>query len=305
MKKKLLDEFLLILREDQVKEDERLEFHTSLHIGGECDYLVTPSSCDEIKEVIRVCIENQVSFFVMGNGSNLLVSDKGYKGVIIKLGEKFSQITIADGGQVTAQAGVALSKLANKVAESGLSGFEFASGIPGTLGGAVTMNAGAYGGDMNQCVVEATVMDLSGDIKELNNEELELGYRTSILQKKDYILLEAVIKLEKGLREEIFRKMKDLNARRRDKQPLEYYSCGSTFKRPTGFYAGKLIEDSGLKGYTVGGASVSEKHSGFIINKGNATAKDFMTVIEDVKRIVYDKQGVRLEPEVRFLGDFE
>ena len=305
MKEKLLDEFSLILREDQVKEDERLEFHTSLHIGGECDFLVTPSSCDEIKEVVRVCIENQVPFFVMGNGSNLLVSDKGYRGVIIKLGENFSQITISDGGQVTAQAGVALSKLANKVADNGLSGFEFASGIPGTLGGAVAMNAGAYGGDMNQCVVGATVMDLDGNIKELNNEQLELGYRTSILQKKDYILLEAVIKLEKGLREEIFRKMKDLNARRRDKQPLEYYSCGSTFKRPTGFYAGKLIEESGLKGYTVGGASVSEKHSGFIINKGKATAKDFITVIEDVKRIVYDKQGVRLEPEVRFLGDFE
>ena len=199
MKDKLLDEFLLILKEDQVKKNERLEFHTSLHIGGECDFLVTPSSCDEIKEVIRICIENEVPFFVMGNGSNLLVSDKGYKGVIIKLRDNFSQVTIADGGQVTAQAGVSLSKLANKVAENGLSGFEFASGIPGTLGGAVTMNAGAYGGDMKQCLVEATVMDLKGDIKKFNNEELELGYRTSILQEKDYILLEAVIKLDQGL----------------------------------------------------------------------------------------------------------
>ncbi len=305
MADKIYNDLLLILKENQVKKDERLEYHTSLHIGGECDYFISPSSIDEIREVINICKENEVPFFVIGNGSNLLVSDSGYSGAIIKLGDNFSQTIITEDGRVTAQAGILLSKLANKVAVHGLSGFEFAAGIPGTLGGGVAMNAGAYGGEMKQSIVKAKVMDMQGNIVQLDNEELELGYRTSVLQKKDYILLEAELKLDKGNTNEILDKINDLNARRRNKQPLEYYSCGSTFKRPTGYYAGKLIEDSGLKGYSVGGAAVSHKHSGFVINKGTATAKDFLTVIEDVKRIVHEKQGVKLEPEVRFLGDFE
>jgi UDP-N-acetylmuramate dehydrogenase len=190
------------------------------------------------------------------------------------------------------------------IAKHSLTGFEFASGIPGTLGGAVTMNAGAYGGEMKQCLTSAMVLDKNGNVLTLSKDELELGYRTSIIQKKSYILLEATMKFEKGKQQEIFDKMQDLNRQRREKQPLEKFSAGSTFKRPEGYFAGKLISDAGLRGYQVGGAAVSEKHCGFLINKENATAKDFIALIQDVTRIVHEKFGVTLEPEVRFLGDF-
>jgi UDP-N-acetylmuramate dehydrogenase len=278
--------------------------HTSLHIGGAADYFVMPVESGEVRDVISLSKKENMPYYICGNGSNLLVSDTGYRGLIIKLGDEFSAISVKEDGSVTAQAGVLLAKLASVVADHSLTGFEFASGIPGTLGGAVTMNAGAYDGEMKQCLSGARVMDEDGNILELSLEDLKLGYRTSILQSGKYILLEADLKLRQGNEPEIRAKMSDLNKQRRDKQPLDQYSAGSTFKRPVGFYAGKLINDAGLRGYQVGGAAVSEKHCGFVINKDNATAKEFLTVVEDVIRIVDEKFGVRLEPEVKLLGDF-
>jgi UDP-N-acetylmuramate dehydrogenase len=293
-----------VIPQEQIKQKERMENHTSLHIGGEADYFATPSSEAELKALVGLCKEWNMPYYIMGNGSNLLVSDLGYRGLVVKLGEKYSSFTVKEDGTITAQAGILLSRLANIAAEHELTGFEFASGIPGTLGGAVTMNAGAYDGEMKQCLINARVMDKAGNILELDSDGLELGYRTSILQKKDYILLEAEIKLTKGDGQQIRNKMNELNSQRREKQPLDQYSAGSTFKRPQGYYAGKLINDAGLRGYQVGGAAVSEKHCGFVINKEHATAKEFLTVIEDVIRIVDHKFGVKLEPEVKFLGEF-
>lgn len=297
---KLID----ILKKDQIYMKEIMENHTSLHIGGPADYFVTPSSEDEIMKVIELCKLSHMPYYIMGNGSNLLVSDDGYRGLIMKIGDNYSEFSIGEDGIVLAQGGILLSKLANGIAKKSLTGFEFASGIPGTLGGAVYMNAGAYGGEMVQCLLSAKVMDMDGEILILSNEELELGYRTSILQTKDYILLEATMKFNKGKKEEIFAQMQELNRRRRDKQPLDKYSAGSTFKRPVGYYAGKLISDAGLSGFQIGGAAVSDKHCGFLINKDNATAKDFAALIREVIRIVNERYHVRLEPEVRFLGDF-
>ncbi len=301
-----MDHFLLELNQliaaERIKVKERMENHTSLHIGGEADYLVLPVNEEEIKTTIQLCKLNRVPFYVMGNGSNLLVADQGYRGLILKLGENFSGITIGEKGVVTAQAGVLLSKLANEVARHSLTGFEFAAGIPGTLGGAVTMNAGAYDGDMKQCILSARVMDREGTILTLSNEELMLGYRTSLLQKKDFIVLEATMQFSRGDHDKIMSRIKELNTLRREKQPLDQYSAGSTFKRPTGYYAGKLIADAGLKGYTVGGAQVSEKHCGFLINRDSATAQEFFSLIREVTRVVEDNSGVRLEPEVKFLG---
>jgi UDP-N-acetylmuramate dehydrogenase len=296
---------ILTLPQEQIKLKERMENHTSLHIGGEADYLVMPASIEEVRAVLNLCKEYKIPYYIIGNGSNLLVSDRGYRGLIMKLSEKFSAIWVKEKNRMTAQAGVLLSKLANEAAANSLTGFEFASGIPGTLGGAVTMNAGAYDGEMKQCLSGARVIDEEGTIRELSKDELELGYRTSILQKKNYILLEADLELAAGDETKIRQKMKELNTQRREKQPLDQFSAGSTFKRPQGYFAGKLINDAGLRGYQVGGAAVSEKHCGFIINKEQATAKEFLTVIEDVIRIVNEKFGVKLEPEVKFLGEWE
>jgi UDP-N-acetylmuramate dehydrogenase len=298
------NKLIQILPEERIKLKEPMTNHTSLHIGGEADYLVLPVSTEEVRAILSMCKQEEMPYYIMGNGSNLLVSDLGYRGLIVKLGEDFSNILFGENGMVTAQAGVLLSKLASVIAEHSLTGFEFASGIPGTLGGAVTMNAGAYDGEMKHCLVGAKVLDEEGNILVLNAEELKLGYRHSILQERDYILLEADMKFSAGEETEIRQKMKELNARRREKQPLEQYSAGSTFKRPQGYFAGKLISDAGLRGYQVGGAAVSEKHCGFLINKENATAKEFLTLVADVVRIVEEKYGVRLEPEVKFLGKF-
>lgn len=304
MEELFYEKLLHILPADQVKLKEKMENHTTLHIGGLADYFVTPAGTEEIIEVIRLCNKEGMPFFVCGNGSNLLVSDEGYRGLILKIAENYSEVLVKEDGTVTAQAGILLSKLAHKIAKQSFTGFEFASGIPGTLGGAVTMNAGAYGGEMKQCLTGATVLDMDGNILTLAKDELELGYRTSILQKNCYILLEAEMKFANGNQQEIFGRMQDLNRQRREKQPLEQFSAGSTFKRPEGYFAGKLISDAGLRGYQIGGASVSEKHCGFLINKEHASAKEFVTLIQDVVRIVHDKYGVTLEPEVRFLGDF-
>ncbi|MDF2802114.1 MAG: UDP-N-acetylenolpyruvoylglucosamine reductase [Anaerocolumna sp.] len=292
-----------IFRQDQIKIEEPLANHTTFKIGGPADYLVLPENVEQIINTVKLCFKEKLPYFVMGNGSNLLVSDEGFKGVIIKLDRDFATI-IFDGNKVTALAGVMLSKLAAEVAIHSLTGFEFASGIPGTLGGAVTMNAGAYGGEIKQVITGATVLDSMGNLKILNKEELKLGYRKSIVSEEHVIVLEATFEFEPGNREEIQAKMNDLNERRRDKQPLEYPSAGSTFKRPEGYFAGKLIMDAGLRGYQVGYAQVSIKHCGFVINTGSATAREVRTLIADVIKIVNDKFGVVLEPEVKLLGEF-
>lgn len=306
MEDQFYQKLILILPEEQIKRKERMEYHTSLHIGGEADYFAEPGTTDELCALLGLCKKEGMPYYIIGNGSNLLVSDLGYRGLIIKLGDSFSKLWVnEDNNRITAQAGVLLSRLSNEAALHSLTGLEFASGIPGTLGGAVTMNAGAYDGEMKQCLTGARILDEDGGIRELEAGELELGYRSSILQRKNYILIEADLKLNKGDEHLIREKMRELNAKRRDKQPLDQYSAGSTFKRPQGYFAGKLISDAGLRGYRVGAAAVSEKHCGFIVNTGNATAKEFLTVLQDVIRIVEEKYGVRLEPEVKFLGACE
>ena len=300
-----LEELNSIFTAEHIKHKEPMSRHTTLRIGGEADYMVLPSSIEEIKQVVLLCKRYNMPFYIMGNGSNLLVSDSGYRGLVIKLSSEFSAITVLDEGIVVAQAGVLMSKLSSVIARHELTGFEFGAGIPGTLGGAVTMNAGAYGGEIKQIIQSATLIDREGEIYSLDKEELELGYRSSILQKKDLCLLEATLKLDKGNRQQILDKIYELNSRRQEKQPLDKYNAGSTFKRPQGHFAGKLISDAGLKGYQIGGAAVSDKHCGFLINKENATAKDFMALINEVIRIVDNKFGVVLEPEVKFLGTFD
>ena len=297
-----------ILVENQVKVGESLSKHTTFKMGGEADYFVIPQSPEEIVELVNLCNKEKVPFYILGNGSNILVGDKGYRGVIIQIGKGMEKIefgeTIEGQTRVLAGAGVSLAKLAKMVAGKGLTGFEFASGIPGTLGGAITMNAGAYGGEIKDCILWAKVIDKQGQIHVIEKKDLELGYRTSVIQKDGYIVVEAEFTFASGVIEEIEKKMTDLNRQRVEKQPLNYPSAGSTFKRPEGYFAGKLIMDAGLAGYRVGDIMVSTKHCGFVVNVGAGTAKDARQLIEDVSRIVYEKFQVKLEPEVRFLGEF-
>ena len=295
--------FQEILGADRVLEAEPMSRHTTFRIGGPADLFVAPENTDEIKKLIAICKEEKMPYFILGNGSNLLVSDKGYEGVVVQLYRGFGQITV-QGDEIRAQAGALLSGIAAVARDGALTGFEFAGGIPGTLGGAVVMNAGAYGGEMKDVLKKVTVLTPSGEILTLQAEELHMGYRTSVIKEAGYIVLEAVISLEKGDPEAIRSRMQELSGMRTSKQPLSYPSAGSTFKRPEGYFAGKLIMDSGLRGYQVGGAQVSEKHCGFVINTGNATAKDVTTLMADVQRIVMEKFGVKLEPEVKFLGEF-
>lgn len=295
--------FQEILGADRVLEAEPMNRHTTFRIGGPADWFVIPKNTEEIRTLTGVCKEEKIPYFILGNGSNLLVSDNGYQGVIIQLYRNFGQITLEE-NEIKAQAGALLSGIAAVARDGALTGFEFAGGIPGTLGGAVVMNAGAYGGEMKDVLKEVTVLTPSGEILTLQAEELHMGYRTSVIKEAGYIVLEAVISLEKGDPEAIRSRMQELSGMRTSKQPLSYPSAGSTFKRPEGYFAGKLIMDSGLRGYQVGGAQVSEKHCGFVINTGSATAKDVTTLMADVQRIVMEKFGVKLEPEVKFLGEF-
>ena len=296
------------LGNEYVRLDELMSKHTTFKIGGKADIFVTPQNITSLKDVIDICNRENVTFYIIGKGSNLLVGDKGFRGVIICLYNTLDNVDIVDNNEnvsvVTAGAGIMLSKLANIIADHSLEGFEFASGIPGTLGGAVTMNAGAYGGEIKDCIVSAKVMDRQGNILELDKDALELGYRKSVIMTKEYIVLESTFEFKKGQISAIKDKMYDLNQRRKDKQPLEYPSAGSTFKRPEGYFAGKLIMDSDLRGYSVGDACVSEKHCGFVINKGNASAKDVKDLMTYVDNTVYEKFGVHLEPEVRMIGEF-
>ena len=263
-----------------------------------------PESEEELIKAIALLKDKSAPFMLLGNGSNLLVSDKGYDGVVISL-ENLSEISLEDGTKIRAQAGALNSKIASFAKENSLAGFEFAAGIPGTIGGAMIMNAGAYGGEMKQITVSVRAITPSGEVKELPAETCDFGYRTSALKREGYVVLSALLQLNKGDVKEITDLMTELALKRKEKQPLEYPSAGSTFKRPEGYFAGKLIEDAGLRGFSVGDAAVSDKHCGFVINKGEATSTDIYRLIKEVQKRVLEDSGVSLEPEVILVGDFE
>ena len=288
---------------ENVRRQEPMSLHTTFRIGGPADLFVTPGSIQAVADSIRVCKETQTPYAVIGNGSNLLVSDTGYRGVIIQIGRNLNQVSV-NGEEIRAQAGAMLSVIAKTALSESLTGFEFASGIPGTLGGAAVMNAGAYGGEMKDVLTEVTVLTREGEIRTVPAEKLEMGYRTSLAAKNGWIILEAVLKFQKGDAEAIRGRMEELKMQRVTKQPLDLPSAGSTFKRPEGYFAGKLIMDAGLRGFTVGGAQISEKHCGFVVNKGGATAEDVRNLICAVQKKVQEDAGVKLEPEVKFLGEF-
>lgn len=303
MNQKLYNELLEIVTQEQLKVDEPMKNHTTFRVGGPADIFVMPRTPDEVRRIVDLCNQENEPYYILGNGSNLLVSDQGYRGVIIQLYREMNRIEL-EGDIVKAQAGALLSAVANRALEAELTGFEFAAGIPGTLGGACVMNAGAYGGEMKDVLKEVTVLTPEGTMAAIPGDELELGYRTSIIAKKGYIVLEAKIQLKHGEKDAIKAIMDDLKERRVSKQPLEYPSAGSTFKRPEGYFAGKLIQDAGLRGFQVGGAQVSEKHCGFVINKEHATANDITELMRQVSEKVEEQSGVRLEPEVKRLGEF-
>ena len=282
---------------------EPMKNHTTFRIGGPADALALPKTPEEVAEVVRFCHEHAKPYYVLGNGSNLLVSDEGYRGLVLQLYRNFNDIQV-NGETITVQSGAMLAAVARTAYQTGLTGLEFASGIPGTIGGAVVMNAGAYGGEMKNVLKEVTVLTKEGEVLVIPAKALELGYRTSVIPKNGWIVLGAVLQLKKGDQEQILARMEELKEQRITKQPLDLPSAGSTFKRPEGYFAGKLIMDAGLRGFTVGGAQVSEKHCGFVVNRGNATAADVWELICEVKRRVKEMTGVELEPEVKLLGDF-
>lgn len=304
MKEEIRQKIMRASDEAQVFFNEPMKNHTTFRIGGPAEVFVMPKTIEQVQKVLEICREEEIPYFILGNGSNLLVSDKGYQGVIIQMDRNLGEITVEE-TEIRASAGALLSSIASAARRESLTGFEFAGGIPGTLGGAVVMNAGAYGGELKDVLKEVTVLDREGKIVVIPAEKLQMGYRTSIVKTAGYIVLEAVISLKKGEIEEIQVLTKKLSEQRKEKQPLEYPSAGSTFKRPEGYFAGKLIMDSGLRGCQIGGAQVSEKHCGFVINKGNATAADVCALMKHVTETVYDKFGVTLEPEVKFLGEFD
>lgn len=290
-----------ILGSENVEIDEPMKNHTSFKVGGPADILITPRNYDEVIKVIKLCNDEKLPYYIVGKGSNLLVKDGGFRGIIIKLTE-LNDIKVVD-EKIIAQCGADLCSVSDSALKYSLTGFEFACGIPGTVGGAVTMNAGAYNGEISQVIESALVVDKKGNLLTLNNEELELGYRMSAIQKYGYTILEATFRLKKGEYDKIKERIEDLTRRRKEKQPLEFPSAGSTFKRPEGYFTGKLIEESNLKGYSIGGAQVSEKHAGFVVNKNNATAKDILNLIEHIQKTIKEKYNVELQPEVRIIGE--
>lgn len=286
---------------NDIKIDEKLSEYVNFKVGGPADILLIPNSKEQVIKSIKICKENNIPFYLIGNGSNILVRDGGFRGVVLSL--KNVKNIYVDGEKIEAECGVMLKEVSDKAIENSLTGFEFACGIPGTIGGAVFMNAGAYDGEISKVIESAEVIDENCNIIRLSREELDFGYRSSLVMKKGYTVLSAVFKLENGQVKTIKELIEDLTNKRESKQPLEYPSAGSTFKRPTGYFAGKLIQDAGLKGYSIGGAAVSEKHSGFVINKGNATAKDITDLIKHIQDEVKKQFGVDLHPEVRIIGE--
>lgn len=287
---------------ENVFEHEPMSDHTTFRIGGPADVLVSPATKESLIEVIRYLNDEQIPFYIIGNGSNLLVGDKGYRGVIVQIYKNLSSIRV-EGDQITAEAGAMISAVSRTAMTHGLTGLEFASGIPGTIGGAVVMNAGAYGGEMKNVIVSVSVLTPEGNIMEIPSSEMAFGYRTSCVLKNHYIVLGAVIRLCEGKKDDILARMQELKEQRVSKQPLDKPSAGSTFKRPEGYFAGKLIMDAGLKGYTVGGACVSQKHAGFVINNGGATANDVRQLISHIQNEVRNRFGVSLECEIRMIGE--
>ena len=303
MNEAVKQKFCQVLGKEQVLFEEPMKSHTTFRIGGPAEVFIMPKSIKQVQMAVKICQEEQIPYFILGNGSNLLVGDKGYRGVILQIFKKMNQIRVEE-NKIYAGAGALLSKIAATALSESLTGFEFAAGIPGTLGGAVRMNAGAYGGEMKQVLESVKVMTADGGFLTIPVEEMGLAYRTSVVEQKNYIVLEAVISLEKGNPEKIKEVMDDLKEKRVTKQPLEYASAGSTFKRPEGYFAGKLIGDAGLRGFRVGDAQVSEKHCGFVINRGNASAAEIMELMRQVEDKVEENSGVRLEAEVRRIGEF-
>lgn len=292
-----------ILDINNILYNEPMKEHTSFKVGGPADIFIEPDGTEELKKAITSLKEHNIPYYIIGNGSNLLVSDKGLRGAVVKLGEKFSRVEL-DGERVISECGILLSTLSKIAAKNSLTGMEFASGIPGALGGAVTMNAGAYGGEMKDIVEWVEVLDPELRLKRLQGAEMGFGYRKSVIEPRGYIAISCCLRLKQGNPEVINRIMADLTERRKTKQPLHLPSAGSTFKRPEGYFAGKLIEDSGLRGFSVGGAQVSELHCGFVVNNGNATARDVYDVIRHVQKTVFEKFNIRLETEVKMLGEF-
>lgn len=289
-----------VVGEWRVQMDYPLSRLTTFRIGGPAAYVVTPSNLEELKKVTEVCRENGLKVLALGKGSNILACDEGFQGVVIRLDSDFNRVRIQN-CIVEAESGITLSALAKKVADKGLSGLEFASGIPGTLGGAVYMNAGAYGGEMKDILQEVTVLDMTGQLRHMDRTEMDFGYRKSILQYKSWIMVRAILQLEERDPAAVKARMQELKEQRNLKQPMDMPSAGSVFKRPEGHFAGGLIEQAGLKGSRIGGAMVSPKHAGFIVNTGDATAKDVVNLIRHIQKTVRDQFGVELTPEVKYL----
>ena len=283
-----------------VLKNEPMKNHTSFRIGGPCDVMIKINCEALLCELIKQCRENDIKYYVVGRGSNILVCDEGLQGVVLLIGSDFGSVRV-DGEYIECNAGASLAAVCTVALENELTGLEFAYGIPGSVGGAIFMNAGAYGGEMRDIIETVTVLDETGAQHVLSVEELELGYRTSCILKKHYIVTQAVLKLAAGEEQAIRARMKELATQRAEKQPLEYPSAGSTFKRPEGYFAAKLIDDSGLRGYRVGGAMVSEKHCGFVVNVEQASSADVLAVMQHVQEVVNEKYGVMLEPEVRII----
>ena len=291
-----------IVGKDKIKYNEKMSKYTTMKVGGPCDCIVFPDEILKIKEIIEFCKNENITFYVIGNGSNLLVKDEGIHGVVIKLGHRFSKIEL-DGEYILAYAGATMPALSQLAKKNSLKGLEFACGIPGTIGGGVKMNAGAYGSQISDILYEVTYMDEKEEIKTIKNKDCSFGYRKSIFTiNPNYVILSAKFKLEKGNIDEIENKMKENSLARKTKQPLEYPNFGSVFKRPEGYFVGKLVDDAGLRGYKIGGAQVSTKHTGFIVNVDNATCKDVLDLIEYVQTTVYNKFNVKLTPEVIIIG---
>ena len=303
MKQEIITRLEQILTKDRIRQNEPMKNHTTFRVGGPADIFLT-TSAEELPAVLSVCREEQMPVTVIGNGSNLLVGDQGIRGVVICIGFGMRGIRV-DGEKIFLEAGVTLAAAAQQAAKAGLTGLEFASGIPGTFGGAVVMNAGAYGGEMKDVIVSVRVISEDGEILTLSKEELDLSYRHSVIPERGYLVIDGELLLTREKDpDQITERMEELKKKRIEKQPLEYPSAGSTFKRPEGYFAGKLIMDAGLRGFSVGGAAVSEKHCGFVINKGNATAADICALMDEVTRIVKEKYAVTLEPEVKKVGEF-
>lgn len=299
----MYDYIKTIIPRERILFHEPMSKYTTFRVGGEAECILVVQNEDELARLIPYLNQIEQEYFILGNGSNLLVGDKGYRGMVVKFGEEMEQIQV-EGTRMTVKAGALLSKAAMTAKQHSLTGLEFAAGIPGSIGGGIVMNAGAYEGEMKQVVESVRVMDRDGQILTLDNDTMEFGYRTSIIKNRPFIVVEVVLRLAEGDQEKIAAKMEELAVLRRSKQPLEYASAGSTFKRPEGYYAGKLIMDAGMRGYRIGGAQVSDKHCGFIVNTGKATAADIKEVIEEVQERVKERFHVMLEPEIVFLGDF-